>query len=195
MGLIEVSNVTKYFGGLRALNDISFTLKAGEIPGLIRPNGAGKTTLFNIIASTFPLRHTPEFDNEGITLVGPAALRHELDAIRTGAVAYSREEHTEGIVAMALVVFGFDGQVAGSIVVPIPSIRFNRQREKVIELGLRDLALQISHQLGFIDCFNGRLVAGKKRNATVLKRGGGDASLTFQTTRVHRRREWLSKGK
>jgi DNA-binding IclR family transcriptional regulator len=129
------------------------------------------------------------------TVTDPTALRHELEAIRTGAVAYSREEHTEGIVAMALAVFGFDGQVAGSIVVPIPSIRFNRQREKVIELGLRDLALQISHQLGFIDCFNGRLVAGKRGNATVLKRGGGDASLTFQTTRAHRRREWLSKGK
>ena len=96
---------------------------------------------------------------------------------------------------MALAVVGFDGRVTGSIVVPVPSIRFNRQREKVIELGLRDLTLQIFRQLGFIDRFNGRLVAGKQRNATVLKRGGGDASLTFQTARVHRRREWLSKGK
>jgi branched-chain amino acid transport system ATP-binding protein len=55
MSLIEVSEVTKYFGGLRALYNVSFTLETGEILGLIGPNGAGKTTLFNIIAGTFPL--------------------------------------------------------------------------------------------------------------------------------------------
>ena len=54
MNLIEVKGVTKYFGGLRALHDISFSVKAGEILGLIGPNGAGKTTLFNIIAGAFP---------------------------------------------------------------------------------------------------------------------------------------------
>jgi len=89
------------------------------------------------------------------TVTSLAALRGELEAIRAGAVAYSREEHTEGIVAMALPVFGFDGLVAGSIVVPMPSIRFNRQKEKVIERGLRDLSLQMSRQLGFIDRPNG----------------------------------------
>jgi DNA-binding IclR family transcriptional regulator len=81
------------------------------------------------------------------TVTDPGALRGELEAIRTGAVAYSREEHSEGIVAMALAVFGFDGQVAGSIVVPMPSIRFNRQKE----LGLRDLSLRMSRQLGFTE--------------------------------------------
>jgi DNA-binding IclR family transcriptional regulator len=52
---------------------------------------------------------------------------------------------------MALAVFGLDGQVAGSIVVPMPSIRFNRQKEKVVERGLRDLSLQMSRQLGCTD--------------------------------------------
>ena len=50
MALLEVHNVTKDFDGLRANDDISFTLQKGELLGLIGPNGAGKTTLFNCIS-------------------------------------------------------------------------------------------------------------------------------------------------
>ena len=49
MALLEVSELRKDFGGLRALSDLSFQLKQGEILGLIGPNGAGKTTVFNVI--------------------------------------------------------------------------------------------------------------------------------------------------
>jgi len=47
--LLEVKNVTKAFGGLVALNDLSFQVEEGEILGLIGPNGAGKTTAFNVV--------------------------------------------------------------------------------------------------------------------------------------------------
>ena len=50
MSLLEVHNVTKDFGGLRANSDISFSMQKGELVGLIGPNGAGKTTLFNCIS-------------------------------------------------------------------------------------------------------------------------------------------------
>jgi branched-chain amino acid transport system ATP-binding protein len=49
MSLIEVKNVSKQFGGLAALTDVSFVLNKDEILGLIGPNGAGKTTMFNVI--------------------------------------------------------------------------------------------------------------------------------------------------
>jgi branched-chain amino acid transport system ATP-binding protein len=55
MALLEVHNVTKDFDGLRANDDISFTLEKGELLGLIGPNGAGKTTLFNCISGLHPL--------------------------------------------------------------------------------------------------------------------------------------------
>ena len=47
--LLELENVSKSFGGLRAVNNVGFTLRSGEILGLIGPNGAGKTTLFNLV--------------------------------------------------------------------------------------------------------------------------------------------------
>ena len=48
--LLKVSNITKQFGGLKAVNDVSFTMYEGEILGIIGPNGAGKTTFFNVIS-------------------------------------------------------------------------------------------------------------------------------------------------
>jgi len=72
MSLLEVTAVTKFFGGLRALYDVSFKLEQGDILGLIGPNGAGKTTLFNIIAGTFPPSSgSVKLDNVDITLQGP----------------------------------------------------------------------------------------------------------------------------
>ena len=51
--ILELDHVTKRFGGLVAVNDVSFVLEEGEILGLIGPNGAGKTTLFNCINGVY----------------------------------------------------------------------------------------------------------------------------------------------
>jgi ABC-type branched-subunit amino acid transport system ATPase component len=54
MALLQIAEVTKEFGGLKALRDVSLHLEEGEIVSLIGPNGAGKTTLFNCITGTLP---------------------------------------------------------------------------------------------------------------------------------------------
>ena len=50
---LEVENVTKRFGGIVALDGVSFAAEPGEIVGLIGPNGAGKTTAFNVITRLY----------------------------------------------------------------------------------------------------------------------------------------------
>ncbi|MEX2459411.1 MAG: ABC transporter ATP-binding protein [Actinomycetota bacterium] len=52
--ILEVRSLTKQFGGLRAVSDVSFAIEEQEIFGLIGPNGAGKTTLFNLVTGIFP---------------------------------------------------------------------------------------------------------------------------------------------
>ncbi len=52
--ILDAKNVTMNFGGLRALNDVSMTIRKGEIVALIGPNGAGKTTFFNCVTGVYP---------------------------------------------------------------------------------------------------------------------------------------------
>jgi len=54
MSLLEIHNLSKYFGGVKALDGVTFDVTQGEIAGLIGPNGAGKTTCFNLISGLLP---------------------------------------------------------------------------------------------------------------------------------------------
>lgn len=68
MALLELSGVTKRFGGLTAVNNVTFSVEAGEIFGLIGPNGAGKSTLLNCLAgATRPNGGTIHLDGTDTT--------------------------------------------------------------------------------------------------------------------------------
>ena len=67
MALLEIKNVTMQFGGLKAVNDVSFGIEPGEIFALIGPNGAGKTTVFNMLTGIYrPTDGSLLFDGESL---------------------------------------------------------------------------------------------------------------------------------
>jgi branched-chain amino acid transport system ATP-binding protein len=70
--LLELDDVTRRFGGLNAVEGVSFSVAQGEILGLIGPNGAGKTTLINLITGVYPAtRGRVRFDGQDITRQRP----------------------------------------------------------------------------------------------------------------------------
>jgi len=72
MPILKVNNITKRFGGLLAVHDLSLTVEKGEILGLIGPNGAGKTTAFNMISGYYePNQGQIIFDGQDITGLRP----------------------------------------------------------------------------------------------------------------------------
>ena len=68
MTILRVENITKRFGGLVAVHDLSLSVESGEILGLIGPNGAGKTTAFNMISGYYrPDEGRVIFDGHDVT--------------------------------------------------------------------------------------------------------------------------------
>ncbi len=70
--ILRIENVSKQFGGLRAIDQVSFGLREGQIKAIIGPNGAGKTTLFNLISGTYPVSNgTVHLKEKNITGMRP----------------------------------------------------------------------------------------------------------------------------
>ena len=86
--MLEIKNISKNFGGLRAVNNASMKIEKGSITGLIGPNGAGKTTLFNTIAGVYAPDEGEIFlENQNITGLKPHNLFNK-GVLRTFQIAH-----------------------------------------------------------------------------------------------------------
>ena len=86
--ILQIDNLSRYFGGLAAVNDCSLKIKKGSITGIIGPNGSGKTTLFNLIAGNLkPSEGKVLFYNEDITSV-PSYELFSKGILRTFQIAH-----------------------------------------------------------------------------------------------------------
>ncbi|MEY3104993.1 MAG: branched-chain amino acid transport system ATP-binding protein, partial [Pseudomonadota bacterium] len=81
MSLLQISQVSKRFGGLQALEAVSLSISAGQIHGLIGPNGAGKTTLFNLITGLYSA------DSGQFTLLGKSYRPQSIHEVTLSGIA------------------------------------------------------------------------------------------------------------
>ena len=103
--MLEIKNLSKQFGGIRAVDSVSLEIEQGSITGLIGPNGAGKTTLFNVICGTIePSSGSIYFRNKDITGIPSHQLFYE-GILRTFQIAHEFSKLT--VLENLMVVPGF----------------------------------------------------------------------------------------
>ena len=83
MAVLELNNISKHFGAIHAVNDVSFSIEPGEVVGLMGDNGAGKSTLVKMIAGNFrPTEGTMKLDGAELVLHKPVdARRHGIEIV------------------------------------------------------------------------------------------------------------------
>jgi branched-chain amino acid transport system ATP-binding protein len=168
--VLDLHGVTKAYGGVRAVNDVSFELREGEILGIIGPNGAGKTTLFDLISGfVLPDSGSVLFDDYDVTTMAPdararlgmgrsfqdARLFPALTVTKTIALALERKVQVRDPLAAALklpVVAESEARIAERVEELIDLMRLEAFADKfVAELStgsrrIVDLACILAHE-------------------------------------------------
>ena len=148
MALLEVKNIYKSFGGVKAIQDFSLAADAGQIHGIIGPNGAGKTTIFNVISGVYPA------DQGSVTLNGQDITKIEQYKItRLGmGRTFQNIRLFKGLTVEENVMCAFDPQSRYSILgglVPTPRRRAEEKRG-------RELCRKYLEIVGMADFLNER---------------------------------------
>lgn len=154
MSLLSVQGLSKRFGGLQAVQDVSFSVREGTIKALIGPNGAGKTTLFNLVSGVIPP------DSGVITFRGAAVqgLRPHQVAARGMARTFQHIRLFPKMTVLENIMIGRHvhsraGFVAAMLNLPFTWKEERAIREKAMEvldfLGIADLAEQEATSLAY----------------------------------------------
>ena len=138
--VLDVANLTMKFGGLTALDDISFTIKEGEILGLIGPNGAGKTTCFNAITGVYPAT-SGQILFEGKSIEG--AKKYQITK-RGIARTFQSIRLFKTMTALENVLVGADANSRTGIISAV--LRLPRQRRE--ETAAHERAMQLLRFMG-----------------------------------------------
>ena len=172
--MIRVDKVSKHFGGLKAVDQVSIEIAEGSITGLIGPNGAGKTTLFNTIAGLYaPTSGRIFLDDEEITALKPHQLFNK-GLLRTFQIAH---EFTRLSVVENLMMV--PGNQCGENLI---NTWFRRRQVALEEQEIRQRALQVIDflNLGHIaDEIAGNLSGGQKKLLELGRTMMVDAKIVF----------------
>lgn len=135
MSLLSIEGLGISFGGLKAVHDVSFALKPGEIVSVIGPNGAGKTTLFNMISGIYqPGAGKVKLNGEDVTGMPPHLL-----ARRGMSRTFQNLQIFQQMSVLENVTAGFHLTERGSVLADLFALPASRRRSKAAEEGARAL--------------------------------------------------------
>lgn len=133
--LLEARNISKRFGGVQALQDVSLSIRKGEIYGLIGPNGAGKTTLFNVLTGLYPKDGGEVLLNEQ-----PLRLTHPHEVALAGLVrTFQNIRLFSNMTVLENVMVGRHARTRAGIVGAVLRHRAQRAEEKAIRARASEL--------------------------------------------------------
>jgi branched-chain amino acid transport system ATP-binding protein len=139
MSLLTVEGIGIRFGGLHAVRDVGFSLKAGEIVSVIGPNGAGKTTLFNIISGVY-VPHNGRILLEGDDVTG---LDPFLLARRGLSRTFQNLQIFQAMSVLENVMTGFHLRESGLVLSDLLSLPSSRRRSREAEQDARVLLARV----------------------------------------------------
>ena len=137
--LLSVEGLGIAFGGIKAVNDVSFRVRAGEIVSVIGPNGAGKTTLFNMISGVYlPGSGRVVLNGEDVTGMAPHLL-----ARRGLSRTFQNLQIFQSMTVLENAVTGYHLQERGPVLADLLGLPSSRRRARTADAGARRLLARV----------------------------------------------------
>ena len=137
--LLSVEGLGISFGGLKAVNDVSFTVRPGEIVSVIGPNGAGKTTLFNMISGVYqPGRGRVVLNGEDVTGMAPHLL-----ARRGMSRTFQNLQIFQSMTVLENAISGYHLKERGPVLADLFNLPSSRRRATAAQAGARELLARV----------------------------------------------------
>ncbi|MFN8682460.1 ABC transporter ATP-binding protein [Paracoccus sp. P2] len=139
MTLLSVEGLGISFGGIKAVNDVSFKVESGEIVSVIGPNGAGKTTLFNMISGVYqPGSGRVVLEGEDVTGMAPFRL-----ASRGMSRTFQNLQIFQNMTVLENAISGFHLQERGAVLADLLHLPASRRRARAADAGARALLARV----------------------------------------------------
>ncbi|PLX47686.1 MAG: high-affinity branched-chain amino acid ABC transporter ATP-binding protein LivG [Desulfobulbaceae bacterium] len=172
MSLLEINDLNKRFGGLHAVNSVSFAVNQGDIKAVIGPNGAGKTTLFNLICGALPA------DSGSVLFNGGQILGYRPFQIATTGISrtFQNIKMFPGMTALENVMVGLHTKSRSGFWSGMLHLPFTRHEEKKVRRRALEL-LELLDISAYADVEAASLAFGQQRAVEFARALASDPTL------------------